>query len=71
MLGAVEDGVVLDVCALTDPDLRLVAAQDRAKPDARTRLNHDVSDEDSGRRDVGVGVHVGPLAAELKFHGRL
>jgi hypothetical protein len=71
VLGAMENGVVLDVCPWADPDLRLVATQDRAKPHARAGLHHHVSDEDRGRCDVGVLMHVRALAAELKLHWRL
>jgi hypothetical protein len=53
---------------LTDFDLGLVAAQDSAKPHAGSGLDLDVSDEDRGRCDVRVGMHLRTLAAELKLH---
>ena len=51
---AVDHRVVLDVGAVADFDRSLVAAQNRAKPDARAGTDLDVSDEDGGGRDVGV-----------------
>src|ERR1700693_5069901 len=64
---AMEDGVVLDVCALADLDLCLVAAQHRAKPHARACLDLDVSDEDRGRCDVRGRENLRGLAPEVKL----
>ena len=71
VLGAVDDHVVLDVGARADGDLRLISAQHGPKPHARSGLDLDLADEDRGRGDIGVGMHLRALAVELEFHSSL
>ena len=67
----VKDDVVLHVRALADLDRGLIAAQNRAKPDARVGANLNVSYEDGSWCDECVGMHLWSLAGELELQGSL
>ena len=68
VFGAMDDRVVLDIGAVTDPDQGLIGSQDSAKPYARVCPDLDVSDEDSGGCDVSVGMNRWAFSAELELH---
>jgi hypothetical protein len=56
LLGGVQDGAVLDRCALPDHDAPEVRPEHRTGPDRRLGADPDVADDDRVRVDVGVRV---------------
>ena len=66
----VDDGVILYRRPCADPNRTVVAAQDRAEPDARFRPDFDVADQYGGRCNKRRRIDLRPLASIFDDHER-
>ena len=64
----VKHGVVLDRCLAADADVKDIAADDGAEPDARSRTDVDIANDRRIRRDVDAGIKLRPDAAKRAKH---
>ena len=55
LIGAVEDGAILDVCAIANANIVYIAPDDDMVPDAAGITDHHIADDNGGFGKEGVG----------------